>query len=124
MVAAAPSDLWKDLVQLASSVDSVGLRKLGKQIDYTPHTDLVKDLGLTGDDAFHFMENFASRFHVAPGDYLPSDYFGAEGLWLLSPFKKSKRTRPITLGMLLLAAKAGVWDAQRLQQAHEQKQYG
>ncbi|MDA8445061.1 DUF1493 family protein [Paracidovorax valerianellae] len=119
----ATSELWKDLVQLASTVDTVGLRQLGKKIDYTPDTDLVKDMGLTGDDAFQFMETFASKFNVDKGDYRSSDYFGSEGLWLLSIFKKPAPTLPITLGMLFIAAREGNWDAQRLQKAHETRKY-
>ncbi len=84
------SDLWEQLVQLASNIDSVGLRQLGRRITYTRDTELVKDLGLTGDDAFQFMEDFASRFNVMTGDYRSEDYFEPEGLWLLSAFRKRK----------------------------------
>ncbi|GKT23491.1 DUF1493 family protein [Acidovorax sp. SUPP3334] len=119
----ASSEIWKDLVQLASNVDTVGFRQLGQKIEYTPNTDLVKDLGLTGDDAFQFMEAFALKFNVDKGDYRSSDYFGSEGLWLLSMFKKPAPTLPITLGMLLVAAREGTWDTQRLRQAHERQQY-
>ncbi|MDA8451661.1 DUF1493 family protein [Acidovorax sp. NCPPB 3859] len=117
-------DLWEQLTQLASNIDSVGLRQLGRRITYTPDTELVKDLGLTGDDAFQFMEAFASRFNVATGDYRSEDYFEPEGLWLLSAFRKKKTTTPVTLGMLLMAARDGVWDKNRLEQAYRRKKYG
>ncbi len=117
------SDLWGKLIQLASNVDSVGLRQLGRRITYTPETELVKDLGLTGDDAFQFMENFASRFNVATGDYCSEDYFQPEGLLLLSAFRKKKITTPVTLGMLLMAARDGIWDKNRLEQAYHRKEY-
>ncbi|ABM35124.1 DUF1493 family protein [Paracidovorax citrulli] len=117
------SDLWEQLVQLASNIDSVGLRQLGRRITYTRDTELVKDLGLTGDDAFQFMEDFASRFNVMTGDYRSEDYFEPEGLWLLSAFRKKKATTPVTLGMLLLAARDGIWDKNRLEQAYYRKEY-
>lgn len=118
------SDLWEQLVQLASNIDSVGLRQLGRRITYTRDTELVKDLGLTGDDAFQFMEDFASRFNVMAGDYRSEDYFEPEGLWLLSAFRRKKATTPVTLGMLLLAARDGIWDKNRLEQAYYRKEYG
>ncbi|MDA8454945.1 DUF1493 family protein [Acidovorax sp. GBBC 3334] len=120
---AASSELWRELVELASGVDSMGFRHIGKKIEYTPHTDLVKDLGLTGDDAFDFMEKFASKFTVEKGDYSSSDYFGPEGLNIFSFFKKDKPTMPITLGMLFLAARSGIWNRERLQQAYNHQNY-
>ncbi len=69
------------------------------------------------------MEAFASKFNVDKGDYRSSDYFGSEGLWLLSIFRKTTPTLPITLGMLHIAAREGTWNTQKLQQARETQKY-
>lgn len=118
------SDIWGRLVRLAENVPSFGLRQLGKKVVLTRLTDLVKDLGLMGDDAVEFMDAYASAFNVEAGDYKFSSYFNSERLWLLPGFSKNKRKKPITLGMLELAAKAGTWDSVRLEQARASGDYG
>lgn len=104
-------------MRLAEDVPSFGLRQLGKKIVLTRHTDLVEDLGLVGDDAVEFMDAYAATFGIEPGDYKFSSYFGSERLWLLPGFSKAGRKSSITLGMLELAARAGIWDSVRLEQA-------
>ena len=79
------NEIWTGLINLVSSIDSVGIRHLGKKT---------------------------------------SDYFESEGLWLLPSFKKRKPKMHITLGLLVLAAKTGVWNTETLQQACGRKQYG
>lgn len=41
-------------------------------------TSLFHDLGMDGDDAHDFMQEFASRFQVDLAHFVFSDYFGAE----------------------------------------------
>lgn len=41
-------------------------------------TSLFHDLGMDGDDAHDFIQEFASRFQVDLTDFVFSDYFGAE----------------------------------------------
>lgn len=41
-------------------------------------TSLFHDLGMDGDDALEFMQEFARRFHVDLAQFVHSDYFGAE----------------------------------------------
>lgn len=117
-------DIWGRLVRLAEGVASVGLRQLGKKIVLTRQTDLVEDLGLVGDDAVEFMDAYASMFNIEVGDYKFSSYFGAERLWLLPGFSRGRRKGSITLGMLELAAKAGIWDSRQLEQARVSGDYG
>jgi len=76
----SPLDLWEDLLQLVSNIDTKGFRQAGRKINYDFNTELVKDLGLTGDDAFSFMKSFALKFNVSKGDYWSPDYFESEGL--------------------------------------------
>ncbi|PXX41537.1 DUF1493 family protein [Undibacterium pigrum] len=41
-------------------------------------TSLFHDLGMDGDDALEFMQEFSRRFHVDLAQFVHSDYFGAE----------------------------------------------
>lgn len=118
------ADIWGRLVRLAQGVESFGLRQLGKKVVLTRQTDLVEDLGLVGDDAVEFMDAYASEFNIEAGDYKFSSYFGPERLWLLPGFSKGRRKISITLGMLELAAKVGVWDSRQLEQARASGDYG
>jgi Protein of unknown function (DUF1493) len=119
----ATDDIWARLTGLVSKIDSVGLRRVGQKVELTPETDLVLDLGLVGDDAFQFMETYASCFNLQKGDYDASRYFEPEGLWLLPTFKKRKSALPITLGMLAMAAKIGEWKSELLDRASSTRQY-
>lgn len=101
--------IWPRLIALVETLPTQGIsRVLGSQV-LTRDTDLVFDLGLTGDDAFEFMERFAALFGVEQGDFDISNYFEAEGLWLLPGLRKQKPKMKITLGMLELAAQEGEW---------------
>ena len=115
------STIWQAIAELASSIDTSGSRS--GAVELTPRTDLVKDLGLTGDDAFRFMDTFAERLKVAPGDFDALDYFEEESLWLLPWFGRKTKGLPITLGMLFLAAKDGRWDSAKLNRANLDDSY-
>jgi hypothetical protein len=85
-------------------------------------TDLRGDLRMLVEDADVLLGKFAQEFSVAPGDFELGRYFPAEGLWPLpwpSPFSaKRKYAGPpvrLTLGMLLQAAKDGVWNSSALE---------
>lgn len=117
------AELWRVIVDLANSVDSVGCRHHETPRELTKETELVKDLGLTGDDAFRFMEDFAARLNVDAGDFAALDYFEEESLWLLPWLGRKTKGVPITLGMLLLAAKDGAWNSVRLNQARQENSY-
>jgi len=41
-------------------------------------TSLLHDLGMDGDDAHDFMQEFARRFHVDLAQFVFKDYFAAE----------------------------------------------
>lgn len=101
--------VWPRLIALVETLPTQGIsRVLGSQ-KLTRDTDLVLDLGLTGDDAFEFMERYAAIFCVARGDFDMANYFEAEGLWLFPSLRKQKPKMKITLGMLELAAQEGEW---------------
>ena len=116
-------DIWERIVWLAEEIPSVGFRQVGKKKEFTKQTDLVADLGLVGDDATEFMDRYATAFNVKQGDYETTAYFDAEGLWLLPGFRKRKEKKHITLGMLYLAVKSGVWDSAQLNHAYLNNQY-
>jgi len=108
-------DIWENIVKLAEDVCSVEFW-IFKKKKMTRQTDLVDDLDLVGDDAFEFMEKYALDLDVERGDYDALLYFETEGLWLLPSFTKQREKKPLTLGMLELAAKMGYWDTESLNQ--------
>lgn len=115
--------IWARLVGLAKEVPSFGLAKLGKKKEFTPQTDLVSDLGLVGYDAAEFMGKYAAAFSVNQGDYDAAAYFDSEGLWILPSLRKKKGKKRLTLGMLYLAAKNGVWATAELERARLNNRY-
>ena len=106
--------IWPRLVALVEELSTMGFSRLMGSKELTENTNLVSDLGLTGDDAFEFMEKYAALFEVKRGDYDSSNYFESETLWLLPRLKKHKPKMKITLGMLELAAREGEWDSAKL----------
>lgn len=116
-------DIWNKILRLAQDPPSVPLKHLCKKPQLTRQTDLVRDLGLAGQDAFEFMETYATQLSIHKGDYEWSNYFEPEGVWLLPSFRKKQKKKPITLGMLELAAHMGTWNTQTLDIAYETNDY-
>ncbi|WP_161461154.1 DUF1493 family protein [Pseudomonas syringae] len=77
------------------------------------------DLGLDGDDASDFMEDFFDHFGVDPGDYDHYRYFKPEGTDIFVFFRsKDRRAKTVmTLGMLYDAAKMKAWNCETLEKA-------
>jgi hypothetical protein len=75
------------------------------------------DLGLDGDDASDFMEDFFEHFGVDPGDYDHYRYFKPEGTDIFVFFRsKDRRAKTaMTLGMLYSAAQTKVWNCENLE---------
>jgi hypothetical protein len=79
-----------------------------------PNSRVEADLGITGDDAWAFMEQFASRFGVSMTGFVHQDYFGPEGCnpltqcWSLL-FGKPLIRREITVQHLVSVAQVGCW---------------
>jgi len=80
-------------------------------------TCLEADLGMTGDDAFEFLEDFSKKFNVDLSDFKIQEYFAPErdGLLLgLMSFFIGKRNLPpkkeLTIGDLERAVSAGKLD--------------
>jgi hypothetical protein len=115
-------EIFGRLMIIVNKIDTVAPKNLLRKINYSNDTELVGDLGLTGDDATHFMDAFAEEFGIKSGDYRASNYFDDEGLWLLS-FRKPQPKQPLTLGMLVVAARQGVWDTAALEKAFAEKRY-
>ncbi len=72
-------------------------------------TDLRRDFRMAEEDADELLAKFAEAFSVAPGDFDFSRYFPSEGLWFLRWENATPAPLPLTLGMLLQAARNGVW---------------
>ncbi|MCI3947106.1 hypothetical protein BW686_01930 [Pseudomonas syringae] len=75
------------------------------------------DLGLDGDDASDFMEDFFEHFGVDPGDYDRYRYFKPEGtdIFVLFRSKDRRAKTAMTLGMLYEAAQMKVWNCETLE---------
>ncbi len=115
--------IWDNILELVKVLPTTGLKGALDKKELTRQTDLVADLGLVGDDAFEFMDQFSTKFNVKEGDYCSSLYFDAEGLWMLPLFKKKQKKMHITLGMLEMAALSGLWETEKLNAAYEKKLY-
>ncbi|KPY01670.1 Uncharacterized protein ALO63_02012 [Pseudomonas amygdali pv. mori] len=77
------------------------------------------DLGLDGDDASDFMEDFFEHFGVDRGDYDHHRYFKPEGTDIFVFFRsKDRRAKTVmTLGMLYEAAQMKSWNCNTLEKA-------
>lgn len=75
------------------------------------------DLGLDGDDASDFMEDFFEHFGVDSGDYDHYRYFKPEGTDIFVLFRsKDRRAKTVmTLGMLYDAAQTKAWICETLE---------
>lgn len=109
-------DIWERIISLVE-------REVAppKTLVLTRETDLVEDLGLSGDDADDFMGKYAEEFAVDAGDFDFSAYFPPEGFdpigifgRLISGSAKKNAIQPLTLGMLEKAAQNGVWKTEEL----------
>lgn len=82
-------------------------------------TDLAKDIWIDGDDAKEFIRRFQARFNVDMSEFDFGVYLGAEGFDLVRLVMSSVAGRrskaPITIGMLLRAAKDRRWPGVELQ---------
>lgn len=94
-------------------------RGLPKSKVITTATTLEDDLGITGIESEMFMEAFFARFKVDEGDFASGRYFMDEGsgvlLMLVTALWRKRRRAlvriPITVGMLVTAARLGRWDS-------------
>ena len=77
----------------------------------TKDTEVEKDLGVTGDDAYDFIEEFSSSFNVDISNFDYSKYFRGEGIcldWALGSTEKNPYDRKkITLEDLVNAIEKG-----------------
>ena len=98
-------------------------RGLSKSKLITTGTTLEDDLGITGMEGEMFMEAFFARFKVSQGDFASGRYFMDEGsglLLMLATALSRKRRKtldgtPITVGMLVTAARLGKWDSAQVE---------
>jgi len=103
-------DIWLSILQFL-------FRKRGAyKIEFSRETELLSDLGIDGDDAVEFLEDFSKEFSVDVSHLEFDKYFNQESLdsvnLISSIFSKKKRKMflPITLGMLEECSKKGQWD--------------
>ena len=70
------------------------------------HEATLQQLGMDGDDAVLFMTEFADRFRIDMRHFDLKRHFGSEGLW---PSGLWKKRIPISIAVLIEAAKTRVW---------------
>ncbi|MDD5366636.1 MAG: DUF1493 family protein [Gallionellaceae bacterium] len=71
-------------------------------------TDLRRNLCMAEEDADDLLAKLFQEFSIAPGDFDFTRYFPSEGLRFFG--RKRSDPVPLTLGMLLQAARAGIWN--------------
>ncbi|MCQ4916960.1 DUF1493 family protein [Bacteroides nordii] len=80
-------DIWRQIIQF--------VKEERWDDEYTPETDLVKDLKLNGDDAYEFIYLFSKKFNVSITEFKFEEYFYPEGdrilLKLLNLILKPKK---------------------------------
>jgi len=115
-------DIWNELVEFIREQTSIS-----PQFPIYRHTTLVADVGLDGDDADEFMDAYSKKFDVNAGDFQFSRYFGPEGFDLIGAvidvMRRKPGLKPLTIGMLELAAKMHNWDSKILEEAYLKNQY-
>lgn len=74
-------------------------------------TTLRDDLGMEGDDAAEFIDEYFIQFNIDALNFRFQDYFGDEGFNLLDLFSVFKKStyRPITVEHLVRCAENGKW---------------
>ena len=78
------------------------------------HSRLEEDLGMTGDDASDFLQDFANEFAVDLTPLKFHKHFGPEGFnpfWLFAPpdWLRDHGDYPVTVAHLVAVAKSGRW---------------
>lgn len=112
--------LWDEVESFVRSERGLSKRKV-----ITPTTTLEDDLGITGIEGEMFMEAFFDRFKVDEGDFASERYFMDEGsgllLMLVTALSRKRREAlvrvPLTLSMLVAAARLGRWDSAKIEPA-------
>jgi len=100
-------EIW--LLQIASLLKEMHLVPREK---VRLETRLSADLGMEGDDAREFMEEFFHRFSVNRGDFRTDEHFGPEAGWSPLFFLLRRRgLRDVRVSQLVEAIRRGRWDA-------------
>lgn len=112
------TDLSSEVFAMVSEFTGVRAEKL------TLETTLFGDLGMDGDDAVDFFEEFANAFRVDLADFEINQYFGPEAagdpvssiinllqVWWTGDSHKAANVMPISLRDLVEAARARRWIA-------------
>ncbi|PTB20426.1 hypothetical protein C9I57_11125 [Trinickia symbiotica] len=93
----------------------------------TPATTLEDDLGITGIEGEMFMDAFFAHFKVDEGDFSSGRYFMDEGsgllLMLVTALSRKRRKAlnrvPLTVSMLVTAARLGRWDSEKVEKGRQ-----
>ncbi len=84
--------------------------------EVTLSTTLGRDLGMDGDDAGEFMDEYFALFQIDASEFKFQNFFGEEGFTfsgLINLFKKDTLI-PITVGHLLECAKKRKWEVPQM----------
>jgi hypothetical protein len=109
--------------QLYEMIVSLVTEETGTRKRLTEQTDLLKDVGMDGDDANEFLCKFADRFQVDMSDFRFDRFFGSEGFALIQFIRSlfSSGKSPCTIALLVEAAKNGHWPVSARSQGGQEK---
>ena len=107
-----PDELFVDIQNFISDYTGVHKKRITKD------TNLQRDLGLHGDEAGDFIEEFSKRYNVDLNGFIFDKHFDTEGsfnpiyyLYLLLFKRQELRKTIISVSDLLHAAVARKWDS-------------
>ena len=93
---------------LAKIVELLHEQARVKRSDIALSSELEDDLGITGDDAVDFMQEYFNAFGLSPKGFEIDDYFAPESGCLFALFTESE-SQPVTVAHLVRCAKLGHW---------------
>lgn len=83
-------------------------------------TQIENEMGITGDDAIDLIIKFGKLFKVDVSNFMAAEYFGGEGIDILSPIvriftgRKEVQKKMLTLGNLENAMRKGRLDEESI----------
>lgn len=106
------TNIMEDIKQFIFEKTQINCNKL------SPESKILEDVGLDGDEAYKFLNDFSEKFDTDLSGLNFDSYFNSEGFdiisFLKSLVKKSSRLQPITLKDLEIAVLKKKWIQNRV----------
>jgi hypothetical protein len=80
-----------------------------EKVNYNENTDIEKNVGITGDDAWDYLVAFGKKFNVDVSKFDFDDHFDMEGAYFfgVEMTNINRNKKPITIGVLVDAIISG-----------------